>query len=88
MSPIDIPPYDDPQVTLHSMARSNPTENGNYGWLICQTTLNMIGRLCIGIVVGICLAFAFRNGVPLNVTNQHIVLCVIGVSTLFFFFSK
>ncbi|XP_026330953.1 uncharacterized protein LOC113238329 [Hyposmocoma kahamanoa] len=54
----------------------------NYGWHICQTTLNMIGRLCIGIVVGICIAFAFRNGVPLNATSQHIVLCVIGYQLL------
>lgn len=80
---IEIPPYNEPQIVPLPGVESKPPENKNYGWHICQSTVNMIGRLCIGIVVGVNLAFAFRLGLPLSATNQHIVLCVIGVSTFY-----
>lgn len=85
-------PYDKPQNIPLPVVQSQPKVNENYGWHICQTTLNLIGRLSIGVVVGISVAFAFRNGVPLNALDLHIVLCVVGVSTFLFilnlFFSK
>lgn len=81
----DIPPYDKPEIISLPVVQPKSPVNEYYGLHICQSILNMIGRLCIGIIVGICLTFAFRNGVPLNATSQHIVLCVIGVSTILFF---
>lgn len=76
-----ISPHNEPQIIPLSVDQPKPQVKENYGWHICQTILNMIGRLCVGIVVGICIAFAFRNEVPYDSTNVHIVLCVIGVST-------
>lgn len=85
---IEGTPYE-PKVAHLPVEQPKPsTEQENYGLHICQATLNMIGRLCVGIVVGINLAFAFRFGVPLSTMNQHIVLCVIGVSIFLSFNSK
>ncbi|XP_026324442.1 uncharacterized protein LOC113233534 [Hyposmocoma kahamanoa] len=81
-NPVDILAYDEPRIICLPAVQSNPSDHENYGWHICQSIFNMIGRLCIGIVVGICLAFAFRNGLPLTATNQHIVVCVIGYQLL------
>lgn len=81
---IDVPSFEPPIIPL-PVVQAKPSVNENYIWHIFQSVLNMLGRLSIGIVVGICLLFAFRSGVPLNATNQHIVLCVIGVSSLFIF---
>lgn len=84
LNTIDISQYKESTSQVASPVKQPiSTEIENYGLHICQATLNMIGRLCVGVVVGICLAYGFRNGLPLNVMNQHIVLCVIGVSTLF-----
>lgn len=44
------------------------------------SSLNLLAHILIGAVTGISMIFAFRNGVPLEVTPLHIVLCVIGVS--------
>lgn len=75
VSKIITPPVEKPKALVKE----------NYGLHICQTILNMIGKLCIGLVVGVCIAFAFRNGLPLSATSLHIVLCVTGVSTLYTF---
>lgn len=81
---IESLPYSEPKnISVPIEQTKISLTHENHGWHICQSTLNMIGRLCIGVVVGTCLTFAFRNGVPLNATNLHIVLCVIGVSILF-----
>nr|XP_034833077.1 uncharacterized protein LOC117989775 [Maniola hyperantus] len=50
----------------------------NYSLQIFQSTLNLLAHVLIGIVVGVCMLFGFRYGVPLRMTNLHIVLCVIG----------
>lgn len=80
-----IIPYTEPKIISVPVEQTKPPVKKNNEWYICQTILNMIGRLSVGIVVGVCITFAFRSGVPLNVTNVHIVLCVIGVSTKFIF---
>lgn len=59
---------------------SNKVEGASYALKIFQATLNILSHLLIGLVVGICLIFSLRNGLPLGATPQHIVLCVIGVS--------
>lgn len=64
------------------------TVKENYRWHICQTSFNMIGRICIGIIVGVCIAFSFRNEEPYDSTNVHIILCVIGVSTIFIYLNS
>lgn len=79
---IEAIPYTESKIISHPVKQPIPQIQYGYG---CQIVNNMIGRLCIGIIVGICIAFAFRNGVPNNATNQHIVLCVIGVSTIYLF---
>lgn len=80
---IEILPYKEPQNISVSAEQPKAPEKENYGWHIFQTTLSMIGRLCNGIVVGICIAFCYRNEVPFDPTNVHIIFCVIGVSTFF-----
>ncbi|XP_045773498.1 uncharacterized protein LOC123872939 [Maniola jurtina] len=57
-------------------------EADNYALRIFQSTLNLLAHILIGIVVGVCIVFAFRNGLPLNMTNMHIVLCVTGYQLL------
>ncbi|CAF4855439.1 unnamed protein product [Pieris macdunnoughi] len=54
----------------------------NYPLKVFQATLNILSHLLIGIVVGISLIFAFRNGLPLNENSQHIILCVLGYQLL------
>lgn len=51
-----------------------------------QSTLNLLAHILIGIVVGSCLLFSFRNGLPIGATPVHIVLCVLGVSFKIVFF--
>lgn len=71
-------------VALDPEAMNGPkTEDSgtdSYPLRIFQSTLNLLAHVLIGIVVGVCIMFAFRNGVPTGSTNVHIVFCVIGVS--------
>ncbi|XP_023951529.2 uncharacterized protein LOC112055580 [Bicyclus anynana] len=57
-------------------------ERDSYYLRIFQSTLNLIAHLLIGAVVGICIIFAFRNGVPMNTTKKHVILCVLGYQLL------
>ncbi|XP_022112374.2 uncharacterized protein LOC110991346 [Pieris rapae] len=57
-------------------------ERENYPLKVFQATLNILSHLLIGLVVGISLIFAFRNGLPLNANSQHIILCVLGYQLL------
>ncbi|XP_023951527.1 uncharacterized protein LOC112055579 [Bicyclus anynana] len=57
-------------------------ETENYALKIFQTSLNLLAHILIGIVVGITIMFAFRNGLPLSISNLHILLCVIGYQLL------
>lgn len=50
-----------------------------------QIALNLLAHILIGFVVGIPLLLAFQSGLPLVPIQQHIVLCVLGVSKLFLF---
>lgn len=61
---------------------SNHKENdsGRYYLKIFQSSLSLIAHILIGTVIGLCLVFAFQNGLPLGATRLHIVLCVVGVS--------
>ncbi|XP_022112387.2 uncharacterized protein LOC110991358 [Pieris rapae] len=61
---------------------SSKVEGGLYALKIFQATLNILSHLLIGLVVGICLIFSLRNGLPLGSTPQHIILCVIGYQLL------
>lgn len=70
------------------MEQPKPPVKENYRWHICQTSFSMIGRICIGIIVGVCIAFSFRNEEPFDSTNVHIILCVIGVSTIFIYLNS
>lgn len=79
---IEVTPYE-PKVVPFPGVETKSTAPENYGLHIFQATLNMVGRFCVGVVVAINLAFAFRFGVPVSVMNLHIILCVIGVSILF-----
>ncbi|XP_072949966.1 uncharacterized protein [Epargyreus clarus] len=65
-------------------ARPLPAEvsTGRYILQFVQSTLNLIAYLLVGVVVGICLLFSYRNGTTLNSTNMHIVLCVLGYQLL------
>ncbi|CAB3255657.1 unnamed protein product [Arctia plantaginis] len=47
-----------------------------------QSSLNLLAHILIGIVVGSCLFFAYRNGLPLGNMAIHIVLCVLGYHLL------
>lgn len=85
MTPIELLPRDELKVVPHPSALQNSSVKINYGVHICQASLNMIGRVCVGIVVGICIAFACRNEVPYDFINVHIILCVVGVSIYLFF---
>lgn len=80
---IEVPPHKVPETVHLPVEQPKPPVKENNGWHICQTTLSIIGRFCIGIVVGICIAFVFRNEEPFDLTNVHIVFCVVGVSTEF-----
>ncbi|CAH2242665.1 uncharacterized protein LOC120631504 [Pararge aegeria] len=71
----------DPEAVNSSKLEDVGTEN--YSLKIFQSTLNLLAHILIGIVVGISILFAFRNGLPTNnMTNLHIVLCVIGYQLL------
>ncbi|CAK1582812.1 unnamed protein product [Parnassius mnemosyne] len=54
----------------------------NYYLYILQSTLNLLAHVLIGVVVGICLLFSLRGGLPLGATFTHIILCVIGYQLL------
>ncbi|XP_045774249.1 uncharacterized protein LOC123873447 [Maniola jurtina] len=70
----------DPEAVVNGSKDDMGVEN--YSLRIFHSTLNLLAHILIGIVVGICVLFAFRNGLPLNMTNMHIVLCVIGYQLL------
>lgn len=59
-------------------------DNNNYILKIINSSLNLLGHLLVSAVTIINLFYAFRNGLPLNATDLHIVLCVIGVSNFYF----
>jgi hypothetical protein len=48
-----------------------------------RSIVTLLTHIIVGIIVGISLIFGLRNGAPANVTNIHIILCVIGVSVSF-----
>ncbi|CAK1582810.1 unnamed protein product [Parnassius mnemosyne] len=54
----------------------------NYNLYIFQSTLNLLAHVLIGVVVGICLLFSLRGGLPLGATSTHIILCVLGYQLL------
>ncbi|XP_059061857.1 uncharacterized protein LOC131854732 [Achroia grisella] len=53
-----------------------------YTLKIVRSVTNLTAHILIGATVGICLLFGFRNGLPLDSTSIHIVLCVIGYQLL------
>lgn len=53
--------------------------NDNYNLMIFQSSINLLAHMLIGATVGICLCFAVRR-LPMDATQVHIILCVIGVS--------
>ncbi|XP_059062918.1 uncharacterized protein LOC131855637 [Achroia grisella] len=56
--------------------------SGSYKLKIFNLTGNLVTHTLIGATVGVSLLFAFRNGLPLNQINLHIVLCVLGYQLL------
>ncbi|XP_049874950.1 uncharacterized protein LOC126373038 [Pectinophora gossypiella] len=77
-----------PDISVVDMKPQKPNldqtqvSDDGYKLQIFQSSLNLFTHILIGATVGICLMFAFRNGVPLSATNMHIVLCVIGYQLL------
>lgn len=72
---------------------STSTENGtlftsatvsenDYRLKIFQSSLNLLTHILIGIIVGVALLFAFREGLPTGATPIHVVLCVLGYQLL------
>lgn len=53
----------------------------DYKLRIFYSSLNILTHTLIGAVTGVCLFYAFKDGIPLGATPLHIVLCVVGVST-------
>uniref|UniRef100_A0A2A4JQY6 ascorbate ferrireductase (transmembrane) n=1 Tax=Heliothis virescens TaxID=7102 RepID=A0A2A4JQY6_HELVI len=61
---------------------SAPLDKNEYRLKTFQISLNLFAQLLIGIVVGVIILFAFRNGLPLNKTSLHALLCVVGYQLL------
>ncbi|VVC94405.1 unnamed protein product [Leptidea sinapis] len=57
-------------------------DEGGYYLRIFQSSLNLIAHLLVGVVVGCTLLFVVTQGLPLALTQRHIVLCVIGYHLL------
>ncbi|XP_049874947.1 uncharacterized protein LOC126373035 [Pectinophora gossypiella] len=53
-----------------------------YGLRMFVSSLTLLANILTGMCVAVALLFAFRAGLPLGATPQHIVLCVIGYQLL------
>nr|XP_049700196.1 probable transmembrane reductase CYB561D1 isoform X3 [Helicoverpa armigera] len=61
---------------------SAPLDKNEYHLKTFQISLNLFAQLLIGIVVGVILVFALKDGLPSNKTFIHIILCVLGYQLL------
>ncbi|PZC77754.1 hypothetical protein B5X24_HaOG202998 [Helicoverpa armigera] len=59
-----------------------PLDKNEYHLKTFQISLNLFAQLLIGIVVGVLLVFALKDGLPSNKTFIHIILCVLGYQLL------
>ncbi|CAG9788039.1 unnamed protein product [Diatraea saccharalis] len=60
----------------------NNSSDESVTFKLARSISTVFTHICIGVVVGSAILFAFRNGTPLNATNLHLLLCVIGYQLL------
>ncbi|CAK1582811.1 unnamed protein product [Parnassius mnemosyne] len=87
MPPNSMDPTMAPEIVTVTQSVKNVDQTAvpretNYNLYIFQSTLNLLAHVLIGVVVGICLLFSLRGGLPLGATFIHIILCVIGYQLL------
>lgn len=82
----------DAEINLNYSKNNNQglheTVSNSYPIALFQNALNLLAHILIGFVVGIPLLFAFQSGLPLVPIQQHIILCVLGVSKFLLIVAK
>ncbi|XP_063364674.1 uncharacterized protein LOC134653280 [Cydia amplana] len=80
-SPIDR----DPEIVHNATDNGKqtlPESKDDYILNIFQSSFNQLSHILIGIIVGVSLLFALRDGFPTDATSQHVILCVLGYQLL------